>query len=519
MSKTVEKSLSSAIKGTTFIIASAMGAIVLWFIVKVVLARAITKEELGFYSIATALTSALVTIASSGIGEGITRYTSMYLASGEEGEARAASISSINFSILIGLIFSILLYVFAPEIAELGFIMPALTIPLKIISASVMFSLITMTLVSIARGYSDLSPYVINMIGQPVFYVIGIGAVLILSLPFSWVMYTFLITSMLLCALVSIYTSQRLKFNPYRLRGGKHLRKILEFSYPLMGASVVGMIFMWTDTFMLGRYTSADNVGVFNISVTLARTLPFLLSGLSYVLMPIAVELYARQHHHEILRIYQVLTKWVFFITLPLFFILFFFPEPTTTFLFGMKYQDAALPLRILALGLMINVFFGANSTILMVYGLSKTIFNITAASALLNVVLNYILIKQFGLGVQGAAMATSISYIFNSIISAIALMRYNRIHPFTMQYIRPLVFSTLTGLAIYLFSLSFTYTIWYLPLYFVIFISGFVVSFLITRSVDEEDIFLFDSVVSKSGADLPRLRAFLIRFSGKGLS
>lgn len=514
MSETVRKSLTSTLRGTAFILFGAVGSMVVWFVVKVILARTITKEELGIYSLATSIASAVITISCSGIGDGITRFASMYLADDKEADARAASIATTQLSFWTGIILSIAVFFLAPMIARYGFYMPNLAVPIQIVAFTIFFSQVTQILTGIVRAYADTAAYIINMVGQPVLFSIGFGITLLLSKSLDGVLYAHLATSAILFAVIMLYTKKRLGFNPLQLRGGKHTLEILRFSLPLVGAAVVGMIFTWTDTFMVGRYCKAEDVGVFNIAITLARTLPFVLSGMGFILMPVASDLFAKNQHAELLRTYQVLTKWVFFLTLPMFFVTFFFPEPTTVLLFGDKYSDSAMPLRILSIGMIVNVFFGANYTILLVYGLSRTIFQITAASALLNVALNYMLIKGLGLGVVGAAVSTSLAYIFNSLLSASLLYRFSKIHPFTIQYLRPLIHTAAASALIFALSRILPLSVWLLPLYFVLFIVGFASIFLLTKSIDPEDIFLFDSVTAKTGLRAPRLREFLLRHS-----
>ncbi len=145
---------------------------------------------------------------------------------------------------------------------------------------------------------------------------------------------------------------------------------------------------------MLGRYGTAEEVGVYSVSVSLAAFLTLPLVALWYVYMPVAGELYAKNRSSDLARTYQVLTKWIFSVTLPVFFILFFFPEMTITFLFGERFADSAAPLRILSLGYLFTAFMGTNSMLLLVMGLSKAVMKISAAGAVLNIILNYILHK-----------------------------------------------------------------------------------------------------------------------------
>ena len=106
---------------------------------------------------------------------------------------------------------------------------------------------------------------------------------------------------------------------------GKNV-ELLRFSLPLLIVSLLSVVLGWTDTLMLGRYTKAASVGIYNVSISLAKLLTFPLSAISFVFMPIAGEMYARKQSAELGRTYQVLTKWIFSVTFPIFLYFIFFP-------------------------------------------------------------------------------------------------------------------------------------------------------------------------------------------------
>jgi O-antigen/teichoic acid export membrane protein len=271
------------------------------------------------------------------------------------------------------------------------------------------------------------------------------------------------------------------------------------------------LMFRWADTLMLGRYGSAAEVGVYSVSVTLAAFLTLPLVALDVVYMPIAGELYAKNRSSDLAKTYQVLTKWIFSVTLPVFFILFFFPEITITFLFGERFTDSALPLRILSVGFLFNAFLGTNSMLLLVMGRSQAVMKVAACGTMLNIVLNYILIKKIGLGMEGAAFASMGSFLAIGLGYSFVLYRSSGIHPFATGYLKPVVGSALIGVVIYGAAKSLPLLSWMLPVYFLLFIFGYVVSLILTRSLDAEDVFLFGEILKRAGID-PELTQKMIR-------
>ena len=172
----------------------------------------------------------------------------------------------------------------------------------------------------------------------------------------------------------------------------------------------------------------------------------------------------------------------------------------TVTFLFGDKFLDSAHPLRILSLGYLIHAFMGSNSMMLLVMGRSKDVIKVSATGAILNVLLNYILIKHVGLGLYGAALSSMVSFIVISGGYSFVLYRHSGMHPIASGYLKPVIGSVLIGTVIYAVAKSLPLYFWMLPVYFLLYICGYIASLFLTRSLHNEDIFLFRELMNTAG-------------------
>ncbi len=513
MSDILHSSLKSAVKGSTIVFLGMVASILLWFATKVLIIRATTKEELGIYSIVIAVAGVLSLLANLGIQEGVPRYISLFLGDAKKSEAKAISRTAIITGFISGTAFLLFLFLFAGLISRYVFYKPELRIPLVIISFFIPLSVISNNIVGILRGYNIIYPRVFFAdIGQPFFFLLLLGLFFIMKLPFTSIFYAYTISMLLVLLSIGAHYLKRIGFSQPRsevITHG-HSRELIKFSAPLLMSSVAGLVLAWCDTLMLGRYASAEEVGLYNISISLARLLTFPLGALEFVYLPIAGELYIKKQYSELGRTYQVLTKWNFLATLPIFFVLFFFPEMTITFLFGARFLDSSTALRILSFCFLFHAFLGANGLLLIIMNKTKALMNISIFGLLLNIFLNYILIKHFGLGKIGASVATLISYLALNIIISLILYKISDIHPFTPQYIKPIILSSIIGLAIYAVAKSFPLYVWMLPVYLFLYLSGYIVSLRITKSFEEHDIQMFDIISQKTGFKMNILRKFL---------
>lgn len=80
-------------------------------------------------------------------------------------------------------------------------------------------------------------------------------------------------------------------------------------------------------------------------------------------------------------------------------------------------FDDASLYIRIIFLGIPATVLYNYSSSVLRAMGDSRHPFYFLLASSLLNIALDWILIVPFGMGVDGAAIATVISQALSGLL------------------------------------------------------------------------------------------------------
>lgn len=515
MSEVVHTSLKKAVKGTTLVSAGMVGGTFLWFLIKLVIVRSISVEEFGMYTLVLTVAGILSAMAALGVQEGVARYVSTFLGEGRKEDADSVSRASLHIGIVSGAAAFVSLYVLSEFAARYVFYKPEIAFPLKIISVSIPFLVVSNILANVLRGHGIIRPKVYYMdIGHALYFLLLAGALLVMGFSYISIIYAYTIATVMVFVSISAYGCKKTGLNPVPLKRGRHYGPLLGFSLPLLVAGITALLLNWTDILMLGRYSTPENVGSYNVSVSLARLLLFILTASSFVFLPIAGEMYARGQSAELKRTYQVLTKWIFSATFPIFFLLFFFPEMTITFLFGERLVGASTPLRILTLGFLFHVFLGANEIVLLAMGMTRVIMKISGFAAALNIILNYIFIKRLGYGMTGAAAASLISYISGNILTSSVLYRHSGVHPFTSGHLRPVVGTAVIGLAIYAVAKNLPLYLWMMPLYLVLFVAGYLFSQLATRSLGREDVALFEAISERAGVKMPLISRFLRRFA-----
>lgn len=146
----------------------------------------------------------------------------------------------------------------------------------------------------------------------------------------------------------------------------------------------------------------------------------------------------------ELKRNYAVSTKWLAFITLPIFLVLFLFPEVILNLFFSTTYVPAALVLRILSLDFIINNLLGPNGATLIAMGHTQFLMWATLATAILNIVVNIPLIPP--MGTVAAAIASAVSPMLVNIIRTARVYSLCQAQPLSKKLLKPAI--TCVGLA-----------------------------------------------------------------------
>jgi O-antigen/teichoic acid export membrane protein len=125
-------------------------------------------------------------------------------------------------------------------------------------------------------------------------------------------------------------------------------------------------------------------------------------------MMPILTQLYTLEKTKELHTTIRSATKWIFYINLPIFISLILFGKEILLLFFGSYYEAAYPALLTLSIGYVIYQFLYPVYETLKVFKKTKFILLNTLLTAIINIILNYFLIPQYG--IVGGAIATSFS-------------------------------------------------------------------------------------------------------------
>lgn len=216
--------------------------------------------------------------------------------------------------------------------------------------------------------------------------------------------------------------------------GGYDLMRHMKAVSTFLAMSVATTIYTNLDTAMLGFMKGDAEVGYYNAAVRIKSILVSLVTSLGTVLLPRASYYVEHGLKDEFLRITKMALHFVWLIATPMMLFFIIFAEEGIFFLSGEAYANAILPMQIIMPTLL---FIGMSNILgiqmLVPMGKEKTVLHSEIAGAIVNVIVNALLIPAFG--ASGAAVGTVIAELVVWLYQYVALKDLVKDAYKTMQY------------------------------------------------------------------------------------
>ena len=190
----------------------------------------------------------------------------------------------------------------------------------------------------------------------------------------------------------------------------RYSQDLMQVSFPLIFSSLAIVIYMRIDQVMLGQLASAQSVGIYSAAVKLSEIWPFASTVIVKSLAPSIIlekESSEYNYYRKLQRLCNFQACLVYIIAIPMIFL----SKPFVVLVFGSEYSAAGVILSIHIWSSMF-LFLGYVKEIwITTEGITWFAFAFTVSGAIMNVILNYLLIPIYQ--EVGAALATVISYAF----------------------------------------------------------------------------------------------------------
>jgi O-antigen/teichoic acid export membrane protein len=445
---------------------------------------------------------------------GIIRYVSFYKGKEDKGRIKGTIISALKITLPLSLLFAFILFWYANWISIHVFHDANLTLILRIFSIGIPFFVLAQNLLSATIGFQDMryNVYAQYIFQEPlklaaivVLLLLGLGVV---GAVWGWVL------AIIVMSFLAFYFLEKKVFPIFKtkVKAVSVDKELFSYSFPLLFAGIAGLVMGWTDTLMLGYFASSANVGIYNAALPTAQLIRSIPAAFVAIFFPVISELYARNKIDDLRRTYSVVTKWMLALIFPAFLLVLLFPGQIIKILFGVEYIAGATALSILVFGFMIGMVVGPAGEVLGTYGRTKTVMTISYIGAIINFLLNFLLIPIYG--VNGAAIATGFSLAFLYVLNFLFAYRIAKVQPFRLSYLKIILASLTAVSVVYLLT---RYVIGVSPFALIAMLFVFLILYffllLLFKSFEEADLMIMRAIDQKLGTKSNWIRELIKRF------
>lgn len=409
MSKNKKQALNSIMKGGAIVFLGTLGSKFLGLLY-LMLAGRLGVGDYGVISLMISVFSAVSTVGFMGVHQGVQKYVAEYRGKGDWSKIRGTMASGFQLIGLSSVITGLLLFMLAPFLANNLFNEPRALWPIRMVAIAIPFQAFTNVLNNYSEAMGDMKPTIITIqIFSNLVKIIAASSLVALGFGYLGASFGFALAFIVPTGLAYyFYTKKKTeKFEEATPR--KNYSEIIQHSWPLFAAGILGVITGDIDTFMLQSLKGTTEVGFYNAAYPLGALIVGFSGIFGNIFLSNSTELLARDKKEALTDVFGNTIKWINLLAVPIFLVVFAFPK-SALILFGSEYFSAAPVLRVISLGFLINSLLGPAGQVYQSYGKTKLNLYTTALLATLNLILNYFLIKSYG--TIGAAAATTLSFV-----------------------------------------------------------------------------------------------------------
>ena len=498
----INKGLKLLVKTSFVVFIGILLSKIFTYVYRIIIARHFGPEIYGLFSLAIMTIGWLVAFSSLGLTHGLLRFIPLYR--GKKQINRIKHILKISTTILFfsSIIAGLILFFSADFISIKIFHNSDLIIFLKIFSFLIPFIIFSSILLATLRAFEEISWYsfIFNIL-QNCVKVVFIILLIFLGFKVHAIIFSYFLGFLSMFLVAYFVCKHKLPeiFGKYKLNKkikSKINKEFVSYSWPIMFSTILGTMLFWVDSFLIGYFMGATDVGFYNAAVPIVLLIGFAPELFMQLFFPLINRKFSHKNLRVIKELSQQVGKWIFILNFPLFLMMILFPGAIINIFFGETYLVAENSLRILAIGNFILYLLYISYNLISMIGKSKLLLINTSIALIINIILNLILIPKYG--INGAAFSTTIVLILLSMALLFEAKHYTSIIPIRKRIIKIFLVS-LIPLSILIFLKQFVViNLISLLLFGLFFILSYLLLIFATGCLDKNDFMILRSLKKK---------------------
>ncbi|WP_132058537.1 lipopolysaccharide biosynthesis protein [Halorussus amylolyticus] len=400
-----------------------------------VLARGLGPVAYGVYALAWRIAQLLARLVTFGSVPTLQRYLPAY----RDDPARRSLVAGLAYATTIGfgLVIATGVWVLAPWINAVTVEDSSFPAAMRLFGVLVVLLGLVMIYAAIFRAVgSARGEVVFNKLLRPGVRLVGALAALALGYSVVGVAGAFVVCVAVLVVVGFPVTTKVTGIRP-TLRGGRtESRRFYDHAAPVAMSSLGKVFQNRVDILLVGALLTAVAAGIYNVVLVLIAIAWIPLMSFNQLLPPVASNLYSSGRVETLNAVYSSVTRLIVTTVLPILAVQLVFGRELLA-LFGPTYVRGYVPLAVYLGGVFVGSAVGATGWLLMMTDHQYARMALDWLLAVLNVVLTYVFVVEFGL--VGAALGTSLAIAVQNALQVVLLRQFEGLWPFDATYLKPL--------------------------------------------------------------------------------
>jgi len=391
--------------------------VLLGFIRLPVLTKGLGGYLYGIFSLINVTISLIVPFAMLTFGMSIIHFLA---AEKEINKIREDFFSAYSVVFISGIIFSILLFIFSNHLASIIFKDVSSCYYIKLASIIILLDSMRDLTLAFFRMRRRIKLYTFYDLS---YYISQLGLIVI-SILFNYKL-TGLIIAIIMNGVVFnlIILLIIIKQIGFQLPKFSRVKSYLKWGIPLTPNAAILWIIESSDKFMVSYFMGVAEAGIYSAAYSISKYTLFMLIPLGTVVYPVISKCYSEGKISETKKYLKYSIKYLMMIAIPSAFGLSILAKPILQVLTTPEFVAGSTVVPFIALSGVIYGFYQISINIIYLVKKTKLALILLSTSAVLNIVLNIILIPR--MGILGAAVATLIAYGVLFMLTLIVTRRY----------------------------------------------------------------------------------------------
>ncbi len=389
---------------------------------QILITRIAGASEFGLFFLGVSTLAVAGGIAVLGFDFGVARFAPYYIGAKDEGKLHGLLRGALLLSLLNGTMAGVLLWLLAGKLAGIYFGQEALRgeTVIQICAATLPFAVSRQVLVKSIVAFQKIGYRVaVNQFAGPVVR-LGLTAVLLgAGMAAEGAMLAYAVSEVVCWA--SLLWLLQYRVHPLFGSGGGSfdLKPFIVYCLPLFLSGIVMQVMNYIDAFMAGYFLDTEQVGIYGAAARLASLVAIGIELLNPLFLSITTGALAQGNNQVVGDTFNRNNRWYLLLSVPSVCLLALLAPDAMALVWGNQFGEGANVLAVLAAGRGIYYLSATSSLLLAMYARTKLILVLNIAAALVNCLLNWLLIPR--LGIEGAAIATSCSLTLHAVLMILA--------------------------------------------------------------------------------------------------